>query len=179
MTDRRDSTLSLPDPKDEMFLFQCVSLAHEAFAAGDNPFGSVLVDENHQVLATARNSSNTTILIAHPEYELAKWALENLSLDQRRKATMYTSGEHCPMCAGAHAFAQIGRLVFLSSAAQLSEWRNETNAPEALLHFVPCREIIKHIQIDGPFEGALLEEIKALQLTALARDAAQRATGTS
>lgn len=163
-------TLPIPNDTDQKFLTICVALAQEALEAGDNPFGSVLVDEHNQILATARNKSNTTLLIAHPEYELAKWALENLNAAQRRKATMYTSGEHCPMCAGAHAFAQIGRLVFLSAAAQLSEWRKEQNAPAPLLHFIPCRDIIKNVQIDGPFEGPLLEEIKTLQLEAIERD---------
>ncbi len=44
----------------EGFLSQCVALAREAYEAGDNPFGSVLVDENDSVLATARNRSSCT-----------------------------------------------------------------------------------------------------------------------
>jgi len=159
-----------PNETDAIFLSRCVALAREAFEAGDNPFGSVLVDEQHNILATARNRSHSKTIIAHPEFELAKWALENLDASQRRKATMYTSGEHCPMCAGAHAFAQIGRLVFLSPAEQLTAWRKEHHAPEALLQFIPTRDILKNVQIDGPFSGALLEEIKALQYAAIERD---------
>ena len=162
-----------PNQTDHKFLSQCVALAREALLAGDNPFGSVLVDEHHNILATARNKSNSKTIIAHPEIELAQWALENLNAHQRRNATMYTSGEHCPMCAGAHAFAQIGKLVFLSSAEQLSEWRKEQNAPESLLNFIPCRQIIKNVQIVGPFAGPLLAEIKALQIADLERDKSQ------
>lgn len=167
-----NTTATSPNETDSNFLSQCVALAREAFEAGDNPFGSILVDEHQHILATARNRSHSKTIIAHPEFELAKWALEHLDEMQRRKATMYTSGEHCPMCAGAHAYAQIGRLVFLSSAEQLLNWRKEHHAPEALLHFIPTRDIIRNVQIDGPFEGPLLEEIKALQYAAIEREKA-------
>lgn len=155
---------------DERFLTQCVALAREAYEAGDNPFGSVLVDENGRVLATAHNRSNTQTITAHPEKELAQWALENLSREQRRKATLYTSGEHCPMCAGAHAFSEIGRLVFLSAGSQYANWRQEAGMPEAPIRFLSTKEIIKNVRIDGPFEGVLLDRIKALQFAAFERE---------
>ncbi len=163
-------TPHLRSQTDEKFLSQCVALAREALEAGDNPFGSVLVAENGTVLATARNRSNTQTVTAHPEKELAQWALENLSRGQRRKATLYTSGEHCPMCAGAHAFSEIGRLVFLSAASQFAEWRKEAGMPEAPIRFIATREIIQNVRIEGPFEGPLLEEIKQLQFAAFERE---------
>jgi hypothetical protein len=30
---------------------------------------------------------------------IALWAAENMILEEREKATVYPSGEHCPMCA--------------------------------------------------------------------------------
>lgn len=158
---------------DEGFLSQCVALAREAYEAGDNPFGSVLVDENNTVLATARNRSNTQTITAHPEKELAQWALENMSREQRRKATLYTSGEHCPMCAGAHAFSEIGRLVFLSAGSQYAQWRTEAGMPEAPIRFISTKEIIQNVRIEGPFAGPRLEAIKQLQLAAFERERSQ------
>ncbi len=155
---------------DEAFLSQCVALAREALEAGDNPFGSVLVAENGTLLATARNHSNTQTITAHPEKELAQWALENLSREQRREATLYTSGEHCPMCAGAHAFSEIGRLVFLSAGSQYAQWRKEAGLPDAPIRFVSTKEIIQNVAISGPFEGSLLEEIKQLHFAAFERE---------
>src|SRR5699024_11904289 len=34
----------------------------------------------------------------HPEFAIARWAANNLTPEERAKATVYTSGEHCPMC---------------------------------------------------------------------------------
>ena len=87
----RDITIT-----DKHFLSLCIDLAEEALNAGDSPFGSVLVDNNGNILAQARNKVNALNALAHPEYELAEWALNNLTKEQRQKSTMYTSGEHCP-----------------------------------------------------------------------------------
>ena len=149
-------------PNDYEHLKECVALAQEALIAGDSPFGSILVNANNEVIARARNKVNTVNILSHPEIELAHWAIENLSAAERAQTTMYTSGEHCPMCAGAHSWVGIGKLVFLSSAQQLAEWSKEFGAKEAPIHFIPSREIIKGCNIKGPGKGQLLEDIKAL-----------------
>ena len=100
--------------------------------------------------------------MAHPEIDLAYWAAENLSPEERLKTTMYTTGEHCPMCSAAHGWVGIGTLVYLSSAKQLAEWQKDFNLPEAPIHFLPVENIIKNIEIRGPAEGELLEKIKKL-----------------
>src|SRR5690554_6454943 len=84
--------------EDRKHLQHCLQLAKEAVEAGDQAFGSVLVDKNGKVLASERNRINELNQLAHPEYVLADWALNNLSREERKSATMYTSGEHCPMC---------------------------------------------------------------------------------
>ncbi len=57
---------------------------------------------------------------AHPELMLARWAFQHLEPHERAASTMYTSCEHCPMCAGAHFWAGVGRLVFALSGEQLA-----------------------------------------------------------
>ena len=64
-------------PTDSYFLALCIDLAEEALEAGDKPFGSILVDKNNNILAQARNRVNAVNALAHPEYELAEWALNN------------------------------------------------------------------------------------------------------
>lgn len=145
-------------------LKRCLELAEEALNAGDKPFGSVLVNENGEVLAEARNRVNEINELSHPEFELANWAADHLNSEQRRKTTLYTSGEHCPMCSTAHAWVGLGNIVYLSSAEQLTEWLNEAGAPESPIHFIPIQKIIKNIEVKGPAEGELLEKIKSLQL---------------
>lgn len=146
-------------------LRRCLELAREAFEAGDAPFGSVLVNDENEIIAESRNLANTTIATAHPEADLAKWALENLTADERKRTTMYTSGEHCPMCSAAHGWAGLGPIVYLASAAQLAEWRKSVDGPEPPIRFYPIQEIVPHLQVRGPGYGELLEEIKSLQLT--------------
>ncbi|MGP5118768.1 deaminase [Psychrobacter alimentarius] len=84
-------------------LRRCVALAADALEAGDEPFGSVLVDGDGQVLCEDRNRANTVDPTYHPEIAVAKWAAQHMTVAARAKAVVYTSGEHCAMCAAAHA----------------------------------------------------------------------------
>jgi tRNA(Arg) A34 adenosine deaminase TadA len=145
-------------------LKHCLVLAEEALKAGDEPFGSILVNQKNELIATARNRVNEINVLAHPEIELANWAAENLSEEERKKTTMYTSGEHCPMCAAAHGWVGLGKIVYLSSAEQLGKWLEEINAKPAPINFIPIEKIIKNITIKGPVSGELLQKIKNLQL---------------
>lgn len=147
---------------DEKYLRRCLELAEESVKAGDEAFGSVLVNEAGEIIAEARNRVNEKTILAHPEIDLAYWAAENLSEIERKKTTMYTTGEHCPMCSAAHGWVGIGTLVYLSSAKQLGEWQKDFNLPKAPIHFLPVEDIIKNIEVRGPGEGELLEGIKKL-----------------
>ena len=79
----------------------CVALAREALDAGDEPFGSVLVDATGAVRFTDRNRVQDGDETRHPEFEIARWSAAHLSPEERATATVYTSGEHCPMCSAA------------------------------------------------------------------------------
>jgi tRNA(Arg) A34 adenosine deaminase TadA len=148
---------------DYMHLRQCLTLAKEALDAGDSPFGSILVNAKNEVIATARNLVNQLNVLAHPEIELANWAADNLTEEERKATTMYTSGEHCPMCGAAHGWVGIGTLVYLSSGKQLTAWLLEFGVAEAPIHFIPVEKIVKSIIVKGPAEGELLKTIKAFQ----------------
>lgn len=103
-------------------LRRCIALAAEAADRGDHPFGSVLVSGEGRVLAERNNEVVTTgDGTAHPELALAGWASQHLDTTERAAATMYTSGEHCPMCAAAHVRAGIGRLVYVLSTPMIAE----------------------------------------------------------
>lgn len=156
-----NSQKSLSDD-DLKHLAQCLALAEEAVMAGDKPFGSLLVDMNNKVIATARNRVNELNNLAHPEIELARWAADNLTPEQRKQTRMYTSGEHCPMCAAAHGYVGLGGIIYLSSAAQLKQWLMEMDVPEAPIQFYPIQDIVPNIEVKGPASGELLDGIKAL-----------------
>ncbi|MGW4972897.1 nucleoside deaminase, partial [Streptomyces albidoflavus] len=106
-------------------LRRCVELAAEALDAGDEPFGSVLVDGDGTVRAEDRNRVASGDSTRHPEFALARWAAENLTVAERAAATVHTSGEHCPMCAAAHAWVGLGRIVYAASSEQLTGWLTE------------------------------------------------------
>ncbi|MXV38216.1 nucleoside deaminase [Flavobacteriaceae bacterium Ap0902] len=154
-----DSSFNSTDIK---FFKVCLDLAKQALDAGDQPFGSILVNANNEIIAKARNRINEKNALSHPEIELAKWALENLSVEERQKSKMYTTGEHCPMCAGAHRWAEIGSLYYLSSGEQLGQWLEEFGVEDGPINFISTKEIIKNVEIKGPANGELSDKIKEM-----------------
>lgn len=132
------------------YLERCIELAKEALDAGDQPFGSVLVSAEGTILAEDRNRIADGDNTQHPEFALARWAANNLSEHDRQHATVYTSGEHCPMCAAAHAWVGVGRIVYVSSSAQLVSWLKEFNAPLAPVAALPIQEIAPNVKVEGP-----------------------------
>ncbi|WP_189491289.1 nucleoside deaminase [Streptomyces antnestii] len=142
-------------------LRRCVELAEEALEAGDEPFGSVLVDGAGTVRAEDRNRVAGGDSTRHPEFELARWAAENLTPDERDAATVYTSGEHCPMCSAAHAWVGLGRIVYVASSAQLGEWLSEWGRPQGPVRSLPVQEIAPDVRVEGPVDE-LVPAIKEL-----------------
>lgn len=107
---------------DERHLRRAIELAAAARAAGDMPYGSLLVGPAGDVLAEDRNTAVTEgDITAHPELKLARWAARQLDPDVARQTTMYTSCQPCPMCTGAIARSGLGRVVFALSGEQLHE----------------------------------------------------------
>ncbi len=107
---------------DLIHLRRCIELAEEAVDRGDEPFGSVLVSGDGRVLAERSNEVVTSgDRTAHPEIALASWASRHLDAATRASASMYTSGEHCPMCASAHVWTGIGRLVYVLSSPMIAD----------------------------------------------------------
>lgn len=132
-------------------LRRCVELATEALEAGDEPFGSVLVAADGTVLGEDRNRVASGDRTRHPEFELARWAGTNMPSEERRAATVFTSTEHCPMCAAAHGWAGLGRIVYVSSSEQLASWLAEVGAPAPPVRTLPIREIVPDLVVEGPF----------------------------
>lgn len=142
-------------------LRRAIALARDAFEAGDEPFGSVLVSGEGEVLAEDRNRTSGGDGTRHPEFELARWAARNLSPDARARATVYTSGEHCPMCAAAHALVGLGRIVFAASAEQYRDWLAELGGVPSPGTAIPARDVAPGVRIEGPVEE-LADEVREL-----------------
>ncbi len=142
-------------------LRRCIELATEALKAGDEPFGSVLVAADGTVLAEDHNRIASGDATRHPEFELARWAAAHLTPEERAAATVYTSGEHCPMCAAAHGWVGLGRIVYVASSAQLAEWLAEMGVPPSPVRPLPIQEVVPDAVVDGPVPE-LVEEVRAL-----------------
>jgi tRNA(Arg) A34 adenosine deaminase TadA len=154
-------------------LRRCVELATEAVDAGDFPFGSVLVAADGTVLAEDRNREVTAgDPTRHPEFELARWAATNMTPQERATATVYTSGEHCPMCAAAHGWVGLGRIVYATSTEQMGAWLAELGvSPAPVLPLAIC-DVVRGVMVAGPVPG-LAQQVRELHRrfhSALARN---------
>ena len=141
------------DDNEMQHLRRCVELATEALEAGDEPFGSVLVGGDGAVLAEDRNRIAGGDSTRHPEFYLARWAAENLAPEERAQATVYTSGEHCPMCAAAHGWVGLGRIVYVSSSEQLTVWLADLGADLPPVRPLPIQDIAPGVPVEGPIVG--------------------------
>jgi tRNA(Arg) A34 adenosine deaminase TadA len=123
-------------------LRRCVELARSALDAGDEPFGSLLVDADGHVRFEDRNQVKDGDAT-------------------RVSATVYTSGEHCPMCSAAHAWVGLGRIVYATSTKQLTGWRSEWGTAPSPVAPLPITAVAPGIEVDGP-APELAEAMKAL-----------------
>lgn len=147
---------------DRKHLRRAVDLAKEALDKGDAPFGSVLVSAEGKVLMEDHNHVAGGDHTQHPEFAIAKWAAENMTEEERAKATVYTSGEHCPMCSAAHGWVGLGRIVYASSSKQLVQWMEEMRVSPGRVRSLPIQEVIRDTLVEGPvLEFA--DEIRELQ----------------
>jgi tRNA(Arg) A34 adenosine deaminase TadA len=144
------------------YLQRCVELAAEAVEAGDFPFGSVLVAADGTVLAEDRNREVTAgDATRHPEFELARWAAANMTPPERATATVYTSGEHCPMCAAAHGWVGLGRIVYVTSTEQAGAWLAELGVGPAPVLPLAIPDVVPGVEVAGPVPG-LAEQVRDL-----------------
>jgi len=104
-------------PEDEGFMRLAIAEA----AKGDFPFGAAIVREG-KVVSTGRNlgvANNDPT--AHGEMvAIRRFVADNPAKDLKG-ATLYTSGEPCPMCMGAIIWCGIGRVVYAASIEQLAK----------------------------------------------------------
>lgn len=154
---------------DLAFLTRAVDLAELAADSGDEPFGSVLVDASGEVLFEDHNHVAGGDRTQHPEFAIARWSAEHLTVDRRAAATVYTSGEHCPMCAAAHAWVGLGRIVYAVSSAQLTAWNEEWGVTPGPVAPLPIEDIALDVTVEGPVPQ-LEERVKTLYRRCVERD---------
>lgn len=97
---------------DSHFMKLAIREAEKAAEAGEVPVGAVIVCQN-QLIARAHNQTEQlTDVTAHAEIIAMTAAAQHLGSKYLDECTLYVTLEPCVMCAGALAWAQLGRLVF-------------------------------------------------------------------
>src|SRR4051794_34337322 len=163
------------DDTDRSHLVRAVVLAREALLDGDEPYGSVLVDAAGVVRFEDRNRTKDGDQTRHPEFEIARWAAGHLTPEERASSTVYTSGEHCPMCSAAHAWVGLGRIAYATSSEQTGAWRASWGVGPGPVAPLPIQVVAPGIIVDGP-EPTLEDEVKQLQRRKFERDQQQAGT---
>jgi tRNA(Arg) A34 adenosine deaminase TadA len=149
-------------------LRRAVELAEVALDAGEEPYGSVLVDGDGTVLREDHNRTSGGDQTRHPEFEIARWAANHMTPEARAAATVYTSGEHCAMCSAAHGWVGLGRIVIAASSAQLRGWAADLGVPPPAVASLPIGAVVPGLPVEGPVDE-LAERVRELQRRFFAR----------
>lgn len=97
---------------DEALMREALKEAQKAFDADEVPVGAIVVC-NNKIIARAHNlTERLNDVTAHAEMQAITAAANYLNGKYLNECTMYITLEPCVMCAGAIAWAQLGKLVY-------------------------------------------------------------------
>ncbi len=154
----------LPPLDHEALLRKAFAVALRARAAGDHPFGAILVDGAGGVIMEQGNgfTAEGRDMTAHAERLIATRASKAFAPAFLAECTLYSSAEPCAMCAGAIYWAGIGRVVFGQTEKDLKAQTGD-HAENPTLD-LPCRVVFaagqRQVEVIGPL---LADEAAALQ----------------
>ncbi len=125
---------------DALYLREAIALSRVARERGNRPFGAVIVADDGRVLARAWcNTAETGDCTGHAETNAVRMLGAGVDRDTLARATLYSSGEPCVMCAGAIFWSNIQRVVFGIDAVRLRLFRGER--PEQRDAELSCRDV--------------------------------------
>ena len=100
---------------DEYFMRRALAEAEEAYGADEVPIGAVVVADG-EIIGRGHNLTQTlNDVTAHAEMQAITAAASHLGAKYLKDCTLYVTLEPCVMCAGAIAWAQMGRLVYAAA----------------------------------------------------------------
>lgn len=139
------------DANDLARLRRCIALSAEARRRGNMPYAALLVGADGAVLHEAQNTQIVERdVTGHAELNLLREASRRLGPEALRGATVYASGEPCPMCAGAIYWSGATRLVFALGVAAMTRLAGDD--PDATL--LDCRAVlsagVRAVAVEGP-----------------------------
>ena len=100
---------------DAFFMKQALAEAQKAYDEGEIPVGAVVVCDNRVIARAHNQTERLNDVTAHAEIVALTAAADYLGSKYLDECTLYVTLEPCVMCAGALAWAQLGRLVYAAS----------------------------------------------------------------
>jgi tRNA(adenine34) deaminase len=111
-----EAILAAANGTDESFMRQALEEARR----GDFPFGAVIVRDG-KVMSSGHNVGvKTNDPTAHGEIIAIRNFVSKYPSSDLKQATIYTTGEPCPMCMGAIIWSGFKRVVYAASIKELS-----------------------------------------------------------
>jgi guanine deaminase len=89
-----------------------IEKTREGIAAGQSPFGSIIVKDGKVVASTHNTVWKDTDPTAHAEVNCIRSAAKALGTIDLSGCTLYSTCEPCPMCLAAIHWSKIDRVVF-------------------------------------------------------------------
>ena len=104
--------------KDEKYMRLALEEAKLALKADEVPIGAIIVSGGC-IIGRGHNLVETLVdVTAHAEIQAITAASSTIGGKYLNDCTLYVTVEPCPMCAGALAWSQIGRIVYGASDAK-------------------------------------------------------------
>ena len=101
--------------KDEKYMRLALEEAKLALEADEVPIGAIIVSGG-RIVGRGHNLVETLVdVTAHAEIQAITAAASTIGGKYLNDCTLYVTVEPCPMCAGALAWSQIGRIVYGAS----------------------------------------------------------------
>ncbi len=144
--------MSASTERDELWLREAFELSGKAGRARNRPFGAVLVSASDERLAVGQNTAySERDPTGHAELNLLRRVGQRVPPEVMEKATLYASGEPCPMCAAALIWACVPRVVYGLSAPRLYELDDDPDPTRLLLRLT---ELVassnRRVEVIGP-----------------------------
>ena len=126
----------------EKYMFDALREAQRAAAEDEVPIGAVIVCQGRIIAKGHNMTERLNDPTAHAEMIAITAATEAVGGKYLNDCTLYVTVEPCPMCAGALAWSQIGKVVYGASVPK----RGFSRFSPSLMH--PKTEIVSGIMAD-------------------------------
>ena len=130
---------------------EAIKEAEKSLSEGGVPIGAVLVKDNEVISRGHNRLIQNNSVILHAEMDAIENA-RNLTYEDYRKCTLYTTLSPCPMCSGAVLLYNIPKVVIGDNKTLMgAEGLLKDNEVEVIVLNDPrCRELFDHFVKENP-----------------------------